>query len=157
MRGKREPLDVRFWRFVVKTDGCWVWRGATTRGYGFIGVGRIEGKHRSRYAHRVSWELANGHVPDGLHVLHRCDNRPCVNPGHLFLGTNADNIADRMAKGRSLIGVINPAAKLNDEAVRIIRRRSAEGATSTELAAEFGISRRAVRAVMARRTWVHVA
>lgn len=71
--------------------GCWIWNGPFTRGYGKAG---------KRWAHRLSWEAFKGQIPEGLHVLHKCDTPPCVNPGHLFLGTHRDNVRDCMAKGR---------------------------------------------------------
>lgn len=98
---QRRPktLSERFWARVVKGDGCWVWTGArNAQGYGRMTAGsRGAGYLR---AHRVSWELANGPVPKGLWVLHRCDNPPCVNPAHLWLGTRLDNMRDCSAKGR---------------------------------------------------------
>jgi HNH endonuclease len=98
---KHEPLrDAvdRFWDKVEKTPTCWIWTGGTARfGHGL----RREDKHlRFAVASRFSWELHFGPVPDGLCVLHHCDNPPCVRPDHLFLGTKADNTADMMAKGR---------------------------------------------------------
>lgn len=100
--GREEPLAVRFWRFVVRgttDDDCWGWVGATQHpGYGRIGVG---GGGNVGFAHRVSWELHNGPTPNGLFVLHRCDNPPCTNPRHLFLGTQQENLKDMTAKGRN--------------------------------------------------------
>jgi hypothetical protein len=93
-------LDCRFWSKVIKSDKCWTWTGAINKhtGYGTIGLGRRSGKTRG--AHRVSWELAHGPIPEGLYVCHRCDNKRCVRPDHLFLGTAEDNAQDALRKGR---------------------------------------------------------
>lgn len=81
-----------FWLKVTKTDTCWLWTGRRDKnGYGKVGAA---------LSHRVFWELHNGHIPDGLYVLHHCDNPPCIRPTHLFLGTQADNVRDMAAKGR---------------------------------------------------------
>lgn len=94
------PLEDRFWVKVRKSDGCWEWTAASKQGgYGKIAVGR-----RLMLAHRVSWELANGPIPDGLLVCHTCDNPPCVRPDHLFLGTQTDNMRDAVRKNRGIGG-----------------------------------------------------
>lgn len=97
----REPLEVRFWKHVEKTESCWLWTGATDgRGYGKIGSGSHQASPLT--ASRASYALAYGPIPDGLWVLHRCDTPACVRPDHLFLGNNDDNVRDKMAKGRHL-------------------------------------------------------
>lgn len=102
---KRRIVDTeseRFWKKVRKSKGCWTWTGSKSRhGYGQLRTGR--GKGRLELAPRISWRLANGPIPDGLCVLHKCDNPPCVRPSHLKLGTMADNSADMVRKGRHVI------------------------------------------------------
>lgn len=93
---RRAPLAVRFWRKVIKGDGCWEWSGARApKGYG-----RLQTPQGVTLAHRLSWEFEHGPVPVGLFVLHRCDNPPCVRIDHLFVGTAMDNTSDMIAKGR---------------------------------------------------------
>lgn len=95
---KNMPLISRFEESImpVPESGCWLWlRGLNTTGYGVIKVGG-----RDEKAHRASWEIYKGPIPRGSKVLHRCDVRSCVNPAHLFLGSQADNVRDMMAKGR---------------------------------------------------------
>jgi hypothetical protein len=130
----------RFWVKADRSggpDACWAWtrHQSKSRGYGRF---RLDGK--SEEAHRVAWRLTYGPIPDGLCVLHRCDNRPCVNPKHLFLGTIADNQADMVAKGRSPRGERQGRSKLTAEQVHAIRRALADGVTQKELARQYGCS-----------------
>jgi hypothetical protein len=113
-------------------DECWEWKGfRNTAGYG-------RGPHDVP-AHRLSWEMHNGPIPDGLFVCHRCDNPPCVNPAHLFLGTAKDNIDDMVRKDRH--SKHQRPTTIPDEVVRVIRERHAQGGiTQRKLAAEFGVS-----------------
>lgn len=97
-------MEIKFWPKVNKTDTCWLWTGARASGYGTIGAGGYKGKMLS--AHRVSYELAYGKFDPKLYVLHKCDVKLCVNPEHLFLGTQQDNVDDMIAKGRKVVGYL---------------------------------------------------
>ena len=102
MAGKSIPIELRFWNKVKKTSKCWIWTGACFKGNrGHINTSQINyvpGKNCLAY--RVAWELTYGPIPDGLKVLHKCDNGNCVRPSHLFLGTCSDNLKDCIKKGR---------------------------------------------------------
>ena len=150
-----ESLAIDFWERVTKTpDGCLVWKGAKlASGYGLV---RIGGKWK--LAHRIAWTLAHGEIPNGAEVLHRCDNPPCVNDDHLFLGTQGDNNRDRSAKGRTRVpvGVEQNFAKLDDDSVRKIRDMFSKGILKTHIALMFNVDRGTVDAILKRRTWKHV-
>lgn len=126
----------RFWAKVQKTDGCWQWTACVQDGYGRF---RLDGT--MRLAHRVSWELEHGAIPDGLNVLHRCDNGVCVRPSHLFLGTQLANVTDCIAKGRypDRARENNGHAKVNSVIAAEIRARHAAGESYRKLGPEYGL------------------
>jgi len=141
----------RFWRKVEKSDACWRWLGRPmTVGYGYFGRSEA-GVKVDGYAHRMSWEIHYGSVPDGLCVLHRCDNRMCVNPAHLFLGTRTDNQADAAAKGRLPHGDRHWATKISEELIPVIMARLEAGETQVAVARDYGVSRQAVTNLVLRR------
>lgn len=147
-----------FWSKVEKTAGCWLWRGnKAKRGYGAVEIARADNKRRRIGAHRYSFELAHGTIPNGLIVCHRCDNPACVNPAHLFLGTHADNLADKLSKDRQAKGESNGRAKLNARMVRRIRALSAGGATRGELGRKYGVTDRNIGDIVNFKTWGHVS
>lgn len=149
------PLADRLWSHVDKTPTCWLWTGATApMGW----YGHIVHQGRSVAAHRLSWELANGPIPEALQVLHHCDVPRCVRPEHLFLGTVQDNVQDASRKGRMHPGESNGIAKLTEDAVRSIRREYRPGVRGEliRLARLHGVSEAAIRFVVRRETWRHV-
>lgn len=151
-RNRRDPVE-RFWKFVQKSDGCWLWIGGKTQD----GYGQMNREGRNARANRYSWELHFGGIPSGLHVLHKCDNPSCVRPEHLFLGTDADNSADCRRKGRHAHGERNGSAKLTEILAAQIRVEYSNGGTSHgKLAAKYGISRGAMQQLLERKTWKHV-
>lgn len=155
---RRGDWHAKFWEKVDQSggpDACWPW---TLRrvpfGYGMTYYGDC----KNTYSHRLAWEITNGPIPPGLYVLHRCDNPGCCNPRHLFLGTYADNAADRHAKGRSgnHKGQANGRANLTEDDVCAIRRGVTMGAKQVEMARQFGVPAVTVNHIIRRRTWAHV-
>ena len=151
-------LEERFWDKVAflgaGLDECWEWTASRLPwGYGVIGRGRKDGK--SRLAHRVSWELENGPIPEGMCVLHHCDNPGCVNPSHLFLGTNMDNTQDMISKGREADrrGAKNPTAKLTRQDVYEIRQMLQQQIYQRVIAMKYGIARSTVSHIKTGRDW----
>lgn len=147
------PLAERFAEkyAAIPFSGCWLWTGGINeRGYGIIGVSA----HKVDKAHRVSWRLHRGKIPDGANVLHSCDVPGCVNPYHLFLGTLKDNMQDCVSKGRNFIpdnkGIKAVWAKLNWEAVSDIRTKRMSQHAFAKL---YGCSRSAVRNVQLGKSW----
>ncbi len=141
--------EIRFWSKVKRHSPteCWEWTGAKTKRYGrFLFMGA------NRRAHRVCWQLERGPIPGNLLVLHRCDNPSCVNPDHLWLGTDGDNVADMVAKGRHADnhGELNPNAKLTTGEVRLIRA-SPKG--HSVLARHFGVTPQAIYRIRKGLTW----
>lgn len=129
---KNKFNTIRFWSKVRKTKKCWIWTGAKIlSGYGRFGI-----KNKAYYSHRISWSLVNGTIPKGFQILHKCDNPSCVNPNHLFIGTQKDNMLDMMKKGRKakikLTGEINPKAVLTEKQVKEIRRKYSDRSVGVE-------------------------
>lgn len=140
----------RFWKSVYKAEACWLWLHTKNQyGYGYIRY-----NNKSYSAHRLSWMLHNGSIPDGILVCHRCDIRNCVNPEHLFLGTHADNSLDMVEKGRSLRGERKRNAKLNKEKVLAIREKCSKPDVNwSHVAKEFGVTRSTIKRVHNREWW----
>jgi hypothetical protein len=159
MVAKFQPLLLRFLaKIKIKPEtGCWEWTAGKYRdGYGAFGVGGRAGGNKR--AHRVSYELHRGPIPGGMLVCHRCDNRICVNPEHLFLGTSADNLADMTIKGRRARvghpGASNPSAKLTAEDAIAIR--DAVDVPIDALMKRYDIGRSVVFGIRAGRLWAHL-
>lgn len=165
----RIPIEARFWRKVNKSGPlpdpekypnvmgrCWLWTAGVFRdGYGKIRK-TTDVDSKSKRAHRVSWEMHNGEIPEGMWVLHHCDNTRCVNPEHLFLGTHQDNEDDKIKKGRHVAGERNGRAKVNPLQVRIMRRLSEGGMTCVQIAKIFSVKVGVAECIARRATWKHL-
>lgn len=151
------PVEDRFSQRVEfdPFGGCWLWTGTllTTTGYG-----QIEVRGKSVSAHRLSYTLHCGPISPGLQVCHKCDVRACVNPAHLFLGTNADNMLDMSRKGRSgaLKGDLHKDAKITEKDVPRILGRLLMGHSCIAIAADYGVTECAINAIRRGKSWRHV-
>lgn len=173
-----ERLRARFWQKIEKAgpDDCWLWRGTLSpKGYGIFA-------RKGYRAHRISFFISTGTDPLGKLICHRCDNPPCVNPAHLFMGTDLDNLTDMAAKGRARncamlhpemmargerngrnlhrerypIGEAHPDAKLTEAQVREILKKGAARIPRRALALEYGCTLFNIEAILYRRTWKHL-
>lgn len=145
------PLSDRFWEKVDKTGDCWVWTGAKHHyGYGLI-LQEPGAKPKLSVTHRVSWRLHFGEIPEGMQVLHQCDNPPCVNPSHLRLGTQKDNMAEQRERSRTPLGEQRAHTKLTLTQVREIKRR--RGEKLRELGAEFGVADTTIWKIQHGKKW----
>jgi len=149
--------EERLWRHVDRRgpDDCWEWQAATRYGYGM--VQNVKERGKSVMAHRFAYELLVGPIPDGLHLMHKCDNPPCCNPAHLTPGTPKENVHDMMAKGRgnwrAPKGEESPRAKLTAEQAKIIKYGYEKGVV---LAARFGVQPTTVSAIRNGRLWKEI-
>lgn len=135
-------------------DECWIWSGCLAPdGYGKTKVGK-----KFTSAHRLSWVIHNGQIPDNKFVMHKCDNRACVNPSHLMLGTTQDNTSDCIRKKRRnpAFGENLPQSKLNEASVRAIRDAARRGIPQIQIAQTFGLCQQAIHKVVSRKTWNHI-
>lgn len=179
------PIADRFWTKVKKTSSCWPWTAALNpSGYGMLSGGRK--KDAPLRAHRISWIIHMGQIPNGMHVLHRCDNRRCVNPSHLFLGSNLDNVRDMVKKERNAKGVKHSetmkrfaargdkngtkthpekilkgeshfAAILTNGKIIQIRSMRRAGLKLKHIGDIFGVAKSTICCICKRRRWKHVA
>jgi hypothetical protein len=152
LKGATPAKRMAYYTERPEPEACWPWTGAVNN----AGYGKFQLDGRTLGAHKVAWQLINGPVPDGLFVCHRCDNPPCCNPAHLFLGTPAENTQDMHRKNRYPVrrGAKHHKAKLTDQQVAEIRQRLQDAATPYSLlAAEFGVSKSTIWRVARRLNW----
>jgi hypothetical protein len=151
-------VEQRFWKFVDKTESCWLWNsGKNAKGYGVMQATPEKGQKRGKMllAHRISYELHHGKLEKGDYVLHSCDNPPCVNPDHLRKGTQSENIREAILKGRKFVpiasGEANPRSKLTLVQAKFIKAHPELG--HKHIADMFGLSPNCIRGVRIGRTW----
>jgi hypothetical protein len=143
-----DPIE-RFWLRVEKTESCWNWLGSTEKD----GYGRLDIKYKHYRAHVFSWTLHNGPVPDGLFICHKCNNRRCVNPDHLYAGTPKENAIDTMRSGNCAVGEGNGNSQLNETSVKAILN---DERPYGKIAKDYGTTETTIYNIKNRKTWKHI-
>lgn len=150
---KRARMIASFEEKVIRQKGCWRWKDSLDKnGYAYI----YAGKNKHYKAHRLSYEMYKGDIPQGFLVCHSCDNPTCTNPEHLWLGSIKENSEDSVKKGRSCHGESRPLAKLKDSDIPEIRKMLSLGVTKAFLSRKYGVSFMAISLVGQGKTWKHV-
>jgi len=149
---EKPSLRSLFWErtSIGGIDECWLWQGSRNHRWRY---GRLHTNGKEIGAHRIAYELLIAPIPIGMQVLHHCDNPPCVNPRHLFLGTQGDNMRDRTQKGRTPRGERNGRARLTEVEVGEIRQKIAHGANLSALGREYNVSNVAIGHIKRKRNW----
>lgn len=163
------PLDERFRSHVNREGSCWLWTAALNKD----GYGKVQVKGHTLHSHRVAWELVAGPIPENLHVLHTCDNPACVRNddkgwyeldgilyprrGHLWLGSNLDNVRDMERKGRAVRGERSGMAKLTEAAINEIRERINQGESLNSIGRAFDVEGSTIASIRDGKTWTHIA
>lgn len=142
----KQDLIKRFLCKVKKTETCWEWIASNRHGYGQFCI-----NFKVLRAHRVSYELFKGRIPEGLYICHACDNRKCVNPEHLWLGTPTDNIQDMIKKGRAKM--YGRKGKLNEDKAEEIRQKLLNGTKYKELQKEYGVNRHSIYCIKINKSY----
>ena len=158
-----EKIMIRLLKKVKEVNGCWNWKGSIVNGYGWIYFTpkKVGGKAHGLFmsTHRASWIIFNGVIPDGMMVCHKCDNRLCVNPDHLFIGTAKDNANDMVRKGRANppIGERGGFSKLKERDVVNILKMLELGKLQKDIADKYNVSKITISDIKCCRTWKHIA
>lgn len=162
MKGKTTSIERKFCsRVFACPSGCWEWTGELQKssGYGVLDTGnKRNGTRKVLRAHRISWNLYKGQIPEGLFVCHKCDNRKCVNPDHLFLGTNQDNVNDMISKGRNTRGELVKGSVFKEQDVIKIREMYLSGLTQADIWRAFDkkVTRGTIAKIVRYERWKHV-
>lgn len=155
-REKQTKARIKKYIKIHPETGCWEWQGFLMA----CGYGLTSHKGKKILAHRASWLVCEGEIPNNMCVLHKCDNRKCINPDHLFLGTKKENTIDMLKKKRHSyvphLGINHGCAKLTEEQVYSIRKKKKMGSTNKELAMEFNVFRSTIEKIVYRQTWKHL-
>jgi hypothetical protein len=146
-------LKENYEKHVIRQNGCWDWKGKSQKGYPKMTCRKALG---ANLGHRASWIIHNGKIPSNLSVLHKCDNKICTNPHHLFLGTNEDNVNDMLSKKRNPMGSKVGTSKLMENQVKEIKYLIRDGKSSREIAEKFNVTYQAISLIKNGINWKHV-